>query len=117
VNVIVKQYHKTGILPQAKHYNGIYGDFSEVPTLMEAFEAVNRAEESFQQLPAEIRKLMDNDASQLEIWLSDEKNRKLAEEHGLLEKVDNSSDNSQSGGQDEHSSKINNGGSDASASN
>lgn len=117
VNILVKQYRKTGVMPQGRGYNGKYGDFSEVPTLEEAFNAVKRAQESFQELPAGIRKLMDNDASKLEIWLSDVNNRDLAIEHGLLNKPEQATDNSGSGGGNEGGVNNSNGGNDASASN
>lgn len=85
INVIYAKYQKTGILPE-HNKNGKFGDFSEVPTLIEAFEAVQSATELFEALPADIRKLMDNDASKLEMWLADDNNADLAIKYGLLEK-------------------------------
>lgn len=86
VNKIVAQYKKTGVLAQPTAYKGYFADFSEVPSLEDAFEAVKRASERFQSLPAEVRLLMSNDPSKLEIWLSDSQNLELAQKHGLIEK-------------------------------
>lgn len=91
INNIVKAYQKTGILPKKK-MEGHYGDFSQVPTLEASFEAANLALEAFMSLPADVRKLMDNDASKLELWLSDAKNQKMAQEYGLLEKISQAAD-------------------------
>ena len=77
------KFSKTGILPQTSM--GVYGDFSSVPTLEEAHEAVNKAAEQFYALPAEVRKEMDNDPSKMEIWLSDEANKDKALSFGLIE--------------------------------
>lgn len=83
INNIVGKFMKTGILPQTSV--GKYGDFSQVPTLEEAYEAVQAAQDQFYGLPAEIRKEMDNDPSKMEIWLSDEKNYDSALKYGLIE--------------------------------
>lgn len=85
INNIVKAYKKTGILPQAKK-QGYYADVSEIPSLETAFEVASKAAEAFLDLPADVRKLMDNDASKLGLWLSDEANHDLAVKYGLLEK-------------------------------
>jgi hypothetical protein len=94
VNNIVASYRKTGILPNSGLYQGAFIDVSDAPTLEDAFEAVKRASLRFQELPADVRKLMDNDPSKLEIWLSDANNKDLAAKHGLIElpkQADNSS--------------------------
>jgi len=85
INNIVKSFMKTGMLPPSRK-EGHYGDFSEVPTLEASFNAAQLAQEAFYDLPSDIRKLMDNDASKLELWLSDENNHEMAYQHGLLEK-------------------------------
>jgi phage internal scaffolding protein len=84
INNIIKKFKKTGVLPETRQ--GVYGDYSQVPTLEEAHEAVKMASEAFMSLPATVRKLMDNDPSKLELWLSDEANYDIAVENGLLEK-------------------------------
>jgi hypothetical protein len=95
INNIVGKFLKTGVLPQV-HRQGVYGDYSEVPTLEEAFEAANQAVELFLSLPSDVRKLMDNDPSKLESWLLDDNNADLAEKHGLLVKKNDVAQNSNS---------------------
>jgi phage internal scaffolding protein len=92
LNVLIKKYKKTGVMPDLLQKKGQYGDFSNVPTLEAAFKAVNHAKMLFQELPAEVRKLMDNDPSKMELWLSDEVNHEIAEKYGLLDKNSQSSE-------------------------
>jgi phage internal scaffolding protein len=106
INVLIAKYQKTGIVPNLHQRTGSYGDFSEVPTLEDAFERVNSAIEAFNSLPADIRKLMDNDASQLASWLSNEDNHEMAIKYGLLEKKD-ITDNSSTGGVNESTTTEN----------
>lgn len=84
INNIVKQFTKSGKLPvNTKVAN--YGDYSETPTLEMAFEIAQMASDQFMTLPAEVRRLMDNDASQLENFISDEGNKEICLKYGLLE--------------------------------
>lgn len=85
INTIVAKFNKTGILPQGRS-NPRFGDFSAVPKLEEAFDAVNAAKELFYDLPADLRKLLDNDPSKLESWLLNADNKELAIKYGLMEK-------------------------------
>jgi hypothetical protein len=87
INNIVKSFMKNGNLPTTNKI-AHYGDFSEVPTLEEAFNISQNAAEAFYALPAALRKELDNDASKLELWLSDEKNHEAAIKHGLMEKTE-----------------------------
>lgn len=87
INNIVKQFTKTGTLPNSTKIPQ-YGDFSELPTLEAAFEVAHSAQEAFYSLPAMVRKLIDNDPSKLELFIADEANREICEKHGLIEKKD-----------------------------
>jgi phage internal scaffolding protein len=87
VNLIVKRYRKTGVLPNSNGPRGYYGDVSNAPDLTEAFEVVQRASEAFFRLPADIRKQLGNDPTELHSWLLDPKNRKAAAEAGLMEEL------------------------------
>jgi phage internal scaffolding protein len=117
VNVIVGRYKKTGILPGQNGSRGVYGDFSHVPSLTEAFEVVQKAADAFYTLPAEIRKQMGNDPSQLHLWLSDEKNYDAACDAGLIERVLENTDIPANGGisdeTNQNNTESNSGGSDA----
>lgn len=84
INVIMAQYAKTGLLPQNSTIHPRYIDTTQVPTLEQAFSAVNSALEAFNNLPPTIRKLMDNDPSQLENFIADPNNADLLLKHGIL---------------------------------
>lgn len=85
VNFIVGRYLKTGEMDWINERPPHYGDVSDIPVdLLGAYEAVERAELAFGDLPSEIRKSLDNDPSRLSEWLLDEKNRDLAIKHGLI---------------------------------
>lgn len=111
INNIVAKFMKTGILPQKSV--GVYGDFTSVPSLEEAYEAINKAADQFYALPASVRKLMDNDPSKMEMWLSDEANYDEALKYGLI----NAKVQPDQGESDAVNSNSDQGASDASISN
>ena len=73
INVIMEQYAKTGLLPHQTSLEPQYLDNTLVPSLEIAFDIVSAASDAFFSLPPDIRKLMDNDPSQLENFISDAK--------------------------------------------
>lgn len=83
INNIMAQYAKTGTLPQTSN-TPRYIDCTTIPELNDAFNIVNSAMDTFFDLPAPIRKLMDNDPSKLENFISDEKNHQILMQHGML---------------------------------
>lgn len=85
INHIVKTYSKTGILPNTNKIPK-FGDYSDMPTLEEAFEVAHIAQEAFYGLPSTIRKLLDNDPSKLEEFIQNKENFDLCVKFGLLEK-------------------------------
>lgn len=84
INNIMAQYSKTGLLPETTTIPPRYVDNTVIPSLEQAFNIVNSAYDTFYDLPATIRKLMDNDPSQLENFISDANNRDLLLKHGIL---------------------------------
>lgn len=85
INNIMKMASKTGRLPENTKIPQ-YGDFSETPTLETAFEVAHAAANAFMQLPAEVRKLIDNDPSKLENFVSNPENKDLCIKYGLMDK-------------------------------
>lgn len=83
INNIMSQYTKHGMLPQTSNL-GEYLDNSNLPSLEQAYDIVRNATDAFLTLPPVIRKLMDNDPSQLENFISDANNRDLLVKHGIL---------------------------------
>lgn len=84
INVIMEQYAKTGMLPIQDRLQGIYADVSDVPSIETAFKIAKEAQDLFYGLPAEVRRDMDNDPSQLENYVSDVNNRDFLIKHGVL---------------------------------
>lgn len=84
INVIMKQYEKTGLLPQQTHIEPKFGDFSNTPDLIEAFNIANRAVEAFDSLPPDIRKAMDNNPANLELYISNPENYETLKKHGIV---------------------------------
>lgn len=82
INNIMRKYHKTGMLPNAKT-NPLYGDFASVPTYREACDIVLRAQQQFYGLPSEIRARCHNEPSEFLAFCADPVNSKMLEEYGL----------------------------------
>lgn len=84
INYIVAQFQKTGIFPpNTKIAN--YLDNTSTPALEDAFRTVSEAQESFLDLPANIRRLMDNDPSKMEDFLRDDANTDILLKYGIIE--------------------------------
>lgn len=86
INNIMLQYSRTGLLPQERSHLARYIDNTEIPSLMDAQEQINTAREMFMTLPAQIRKLMDNDPTKLIDFVKDPQNQTVLIEYGVLEK-------------------------------
>lgn len=80
VNHIVARYKKTGELPRLARQDARYGDFSDVPSYLEALERVQIAEAAFAALPAAVRKDCDNDP---EVFLRKVQDPRWALQHKL----------------------------------
>lgn len=87
INNIMSYYKKTNVLPQTKNAIAQYLDVSEIPTLEEAHQIMTDATMLFNQLPASVRKLVDNDATKLDSLLRDEKYTDFLIKEGVLDKV------------------------------
>lgn len=83
VNVIMRKYTQFGVVPEVKS-PGQFGDFTNVPDLLEAHAIVERATEDFAALSSEIRDRFANDPVRLMAFVSDFKNRDEAIKLGLI---------------------------------
>lgn len=90
INQIMKQYAKTGMLPQYSKKQPVYFDETLIPDAITSFNVVNRARELFYELPSSVRKLCDNDPSKMESVLSDPTNQDFLVKHGVLLKRETS---------------------------
>lgn len=83
INTIVRRFGLTGELP-----NGVRapqdGDFTAATDYHTAMNAVIAANNSFMQLPAQVRARFNNDAGAFVDFCSDEKNRAEAKALGLI---------------------------------
>lgn len=86
INKIVQRYKKTGLMPISS-MQAMYGDFTSFDDYHAAQNQIINANNNFMALPSDIRKRFDNDPGQLLEFLNDEKNRKEAEEMGLIPRL------------------------------
>lgn len=83
INQIMKKIEK-GMLVNTTALEGRFEDVSEFDGLEASMIKVQKANEAFMTLPADVREEFDNDPVKLIDFLSDEKNRAKAEEMGLV---------------------------------
>lgn len=84
INKIIARFNKSGQLPPTFRGEPFYGDVSELGDLQESLIKIKEADELFMSYPAELRERFDNDPVKLVDFLKDEKNRKEAEDLGLV---------------------------------
>lgn len=84
INTILKGYNRTGLLQHVAQHQGVYGDLSDAPTFHQAMNTIARAGQSFDLLPAEIRKRFSNDPAEFLEFVHDEKNRDEMVNMGLI---------------------------------
>lgn len=86
INNVAKKCEGLGYIPETGK-QPLFLDETQLPkNLLEAFQLVRDAEESFAALPSEIRKAVDNDPTKFEEFVKDEKNYDLCYKHGIVEK-------------------------------
>jgi phage internal scaffolding protein len=83
IKTIIKKHDRTGIISHVARGVAQYGDYSEVNEYREALDMVNSANESFLELPAELRKMFDNDAGLFFEFATDPKNDEKMVQMGL----------------------------------
>lgn len=88
LNIIVKNYVRTGQLPTNQSGPGVFGDFSGAPEdYAEAVRMLDEARTAFAALPSNVRKRFNNDPQQLFAFLDNPDNRAEAEKLGLVATV------------------------------
>lgn len=83
INTIVKRFGLTGQLPEGLRAPQ-YGDFTEIGDFHQAMQAVREAQESFMQLPPNIRARFHNDPQELLEFCADNDNYDEAKKMGLV---------------------------------
>lgn len=64
INTIMRRFGVTGQMPEFLP-QGMYGDFTGIEDYDDAVSRIERANDAFMALPAEVRERFDNDPSQL----------------------------------------------------
>lgn len=83
INVIMRRYEKSGVLPQGVGV-GSYADFSDVGTFHDAQNVLVKAQAQFDALPARVRNRFRNDPGEFLRFVSDKSNLDEARKLGLL---------------------------------
>lgn len=88
INNIIDKYRKTGILGDPFREGlrkPLFGDFSEVPGLLEGYIKVEKVKNYFNNLPSRVRNYFKNDLSRFLAFMSDNANIPKARELGIIE--------------------------------
>lgn len=83
---IIKKHDRTGIIEHVARGVAQYGDYSEVNEYRQALDMVNTANESFMELPAEVRAMFGNNPGEFFEFATDPKNQSRMQELGLVAK-------------------------------
>lgn len=85
INVIVRRFGITGVMPQSLKLP-TYGDFTDVVDFQTAQNAVIAAREAFMSIPADVRNKFDNDPQQFLEFVNDPNNLEEMYKLGLAKK-------------------------------
>lgn len=85
INHIMARYAQFGTLPVSNEQAPMYGDFTDVATLMDAHAVVQQASDLFAALPAKVRDRFANDPVRMVEFLNDPANRDEALKLGMLQ--------------------------------
>lgn len=83
INVMLERFKVTGVMPQGV-VMPTYGDFTGVSDYRTAVAAINKAQNAFMDMPANVRARFDNDPQKFLEFFADGKNREEAERLGLV---------------------------------
>lgn len=86
VNKIIARAMKTGQISHLSKYRGQYADVSQITDLQGAMEAVQKANEAFMTIPAQLRKRFGNDPQEFIKYLQDPSNIEESIQLGLRER-------------------------------
>lgn len=83
LNVLMKRYEKTGVLPNGRMSQPRYVDAFDLPSYQESLQIMADAERAFMSLPARVRAEFENDAEKFVAFAQDEANVEKLREWGL----------------------------------
>lgn len=80
VNKILAKAQRVGSLSHLVRHGATFGDFSDVPDLLEARTRLKRGQRIFDELPAEVRREFSNDMLQFFAFVNDPRNKERLSE-------------------------------------
>lgn len=80
---VIRKHDSTGLISHITRGKAQYGDYSEVNEYREALDLINNADESFNGLPSEIRKIFGNNAGDFFEFATNPDNAEKMVELGL----------------------------------
>lgn len=83
INVIMRRFGLTGQMPQNVRAP-LVGDFTGCGDFQSAMNAINAAQDSFMQMPPELRAELGHDPARFVEFCNDEKNKDRMKKYGLL---------------------------------
>lgn len=84
INEIVARYVKTGFMDHVRENPGIFADVSKIQDYQGMVSTIRSAQESFEQLPPELRSRFSNDPGKLIEFIADKSNLPEAIKLGLV---------------------------------
>lgn len=87
INKIMAKYEKSGLILHLNQNEAMYADVSSVPDYQGALAIVQKADEMFGSLPAEIRARFENDPAKYLSFVADPANKELMQTMGMIAKV------------------------------
>ena len=83
IKTIIKKHDRTGIISHVASGVAQYGDYSEINEYRESLDLINHAQESFDGLPSELRKMFNNNPGEFFEFATDPANAQTMVELGL----------------------------------
>jgi phage internal scaffolding protein len=83
INVLLAKYRKTGFLDHLAKHQGQYADLPDGQSYHEAMNMILDAQESFMQLPSEVRNMFKNDPREFLDFVDDPANAEKLQDLGL----------------------------------
>ncbi len=74
INRILAKAQKTGVISHLAKHGAIYGDFSDLPDLLQANQRLARGQQIFDELPSEVRAEFGQDVSEFFKYVNDPEN-------------------------------------------
>jgi len=86
LNVLMKRYERTGVLPSARAGSPQFVDCTQFTDFQTSLEIVAGAERAFMSLPARVRSEFDNDPAKFVAFATDPENIDRLRDWGLADK-------------------------------